>query len=51
YSILVVNFFAPWCYWSNRLKPSWARAAKIIKERYCFQLYPVPILLILLLFS
>ncbi|KAJ8483615.1 hypothetical protein OPV22_016100 [Ensete ventricosum] len=34
YSILVVNFFAPWCYWSNRLKPSWARAAKIIKERY-----------------
>ncbi|URE10351.1 Endoplasmic reticulum vesicle transporter [Musa troglodytarum] len=34
YSILVANFFAPWCYWSNRLKPSWERAAKIIKERY-----------------
>ncbi|XP_042441926.1 protein disulfide isomerase-like 5-4 [Zingiber officinale] len=34
YSILVVNFFAPWCYWSNRLKPSWERAAKIMKERY-----------------
>nr|CAD1819164.1 unnamed protein product [Ananas comosus var. bracteatus] len=34
YSILVVNFYAPWCYWSNRLKPSWERAAKIIKERY-----------------
>ncbi|CAL9041429.1 unnamed protein product [Musa banksii] len=34
YSILVVNFFAPWCYWSNRLKPSWERAAKIIKERH-----------------
>ncbi|POO00433.1 DnaJ-like [Trema orientale] len=34
YSILVVNFFAPWCYWSNRLKPSWEKAAKIIQERY-----------------
>ncbi|GLU23578.1 hypothetical protein SLE2022_395710 [Rubroshorea leprosula] len=34
YAILVVNFFAPWCYWSNRLKPSWEKAAKIIRERY-----------------
>ncbi|KAL0406906.1 UNVERIFIED_CONTAM: protein disulfide-isomerase 5-3 [Sesamum latifolium] len=34
HDILVVNFFAPWCYWSNRLKPSWERAAKIIRERY-----------------
>lgn len=34
YQILVVNFFAPWCYWSNRLKPSWEKAAKIIRERY-----------------
>ncbi|XP_047341887.1 protein disulfide isomerase-like 5-4 [Impatiens glandulifera] len=32
--ILVVNFFAPWCYWSKRLKPSWEKAAKIIRERY-----------------
>ncbi|XP_047334773.1 protein disulfide isomerase-like 5-4 [Impatiens glandulifera] len=32
--ILVVNFFAPWCYWSNRLKPSWEKAAKIMRERY-----------------
>ncbi|KAK9269549.1 hypothetical protein L1049_001325 [Liquidambar formosana] len=32
--ILVVNFFAPWCYWSNRLKPSWEKASKIIRERY-----------------
>ncbi|XP_012473133.1 LOW QUALITY PROTEIN: protein disulfide-isomerase 5-3 [Gossypium raimondii] len=32
--ILVVNFFAPWCYWSTRLRPSWEKAAKIIKERY-----------------
>ncbi|KAM1041420.1 hypothetical protein ACFX13_031347 [Malus domestica] len=32
--ILIVNFYAPWCYWSNRLKPSWEKAAKIIRERY-----------------
>ncbi|KAF6136421.1 hypothetical protein GIB67_019304 [Kingdonia uniflora] len=25
YPILVVNFFAPWCYWSNHLKPSWEK--------------------------
>ncbi|KAI8552761.1 hypothetical protein RHMOL_Rhmol06G0292500 [Rhododendron molle] len=34
YPILVVNFYAPWCYWSNRLKPSWEKAARIIRERY-----------------
>ncbi|KAL0306406.1 UNVERIFIED_CONTAM: protein disulfide isomerase-like 5-4 [Sesamum radiatum] len=34
HAILVVNFYAPWCYWSNRLKPSWEKAAKIIRERY-----------------
>ncbi|GMJ01495.1 PROTEIN DISULFIDE ISOMERASE 12, PDI-like 5-3, ARABIDOPSIS THALIANA PROTEIN DISULFIDE ISOMERASE 12 [Hibiscus trionum] len=34
YPILVVNFFAPWCYWSTRLRPSWEKAAKIIRERY-----------------
>ncbi|XP_004244141.1 protein disulfide isomerase-like 5-4 [Solanum lycopersicum] len=34
FPILVVNFFAPWCYWSNRLKPSWEKAANIIRERY-----------------
>ncbi|KAH7862008.1 hypothetical protein Vadar_033615 [Vaccinium darrowii] len=34
YPILVVNFYAPWCYWSNRLKPSWEKAARIVRERY-----------------
>ncbi|GAV60656.1 Thioredoxin domain-containing protein/COPIIcoated_ERV domain-containing protein/ERGIC_N domain-containing protein [Cephalotus follicularis] len=34
FPILVVNFYAPWCYWSNRLKPSWEKAANIIRERY-----------------
>ncbi|XP_031261995.1 protein disulfide-isomerase 5-3-like [Pistacia vera] len=34
YPILVVNFFAPWCYWSKRLKPSWEKAAQTIRDRY-----------------
>ncbi|KAF6152053.1 hypothetical protein GIB67_031375 [Kingdonia uniflora] len=34
YPILVVNFFAPWYYWSNRLKPSWEKVDKTISERY-----------------
>nr|GMD51359.1 protein disulfide isomerase-like 5-4 [Ipomoea batatas] len=34
YPIVVVNFYAPWCYWSNRLKPSWEKAAQIVRERY-----------------
>ncbi|KAI3673784.1 hypothetical protein L6452_39914 [Arctium lappa] len=34
YPILVVNFFAPWCIWCNRLKPSWEKAARIIRERH-----------------
>lgn len=34
YPILVVNFYAPWCYWSKRLKPSWEKAAKTMRERY-----------------
>ncbi|XP_014522029.1 protein disulfide-isomerase 5-4 [Vigna radiata var. radiata] len=34
FPITVVNFYAPWCYWSQRLKPSWEKASKIIRERY-----------------
>ncbi|XP_024515759.1 protein disulfide isomerase-like 5-4 [Selaginella moellendorffii] len=34
YSVLVVNFYAPWCIWSARLKPSWDKAAGIIAEKY-----------------
>ncbi|XP_061358237.1 protein disulfide-isomerase 5-4-like isoform X1 [Gastrolobium bilobum] len=34
FPITIVNFYAPWCYWSQRLRPSWDKAAKIMKERY-----------------
>ncbi|KAL9264486.1 disulfide isomerase-like 5-4-like protein [Drosera capensis] len=34
HEILVVNFYAPWCPWSNKLKPSWEKAAKIMSEKY-----------------
>ncbi|KAK2350962.1 protein disulfide-isomerase 5-4 [Trifolium repens] len=34
FPITAINFYAPWCYWSQRLRPSWEKAAKIIRERY-----------------
>ncbi|KAF3549514.1 hypothetical protein DY000_02004666 [Brassica cretica] len=34
FPLLIVNFNAPWCYWSNRLKPFWEKTATIIKQRY-----------------
>ncbi|KAK7405080.1 hypothetical protein VNO78_06264 [Psophocarpus tetragonolobus] len=34
FPITVVNFYAPWCSWCQRLKPSWEKTAKIMKERY-----------------
>ncbi|KAE9592968.1 hypothetical protein Lal_00029012 [Lupinus albus] len=34
FPITVVNFYAPWCSWCQRLKPSWEKVANIIKERY-----------------
>ncbi|OAE25704.1 hypothetical protein AXG93_4368s1640 [Marchantia polymorpha subsp. ruderalis] len=32
FPILLVNFYAGWCSWSQRLKPSWEKAAQIIHE-------------------
>ncbi|KAI3504439.1 hypothetical protein L1887_25908 [Cichorium endivia] len=34
HAVVVVNFFAPWCHWCNRLKPSWEKAANILRERH-----------------
>ncbi|CAH8301869.1 unnamed protein product [Eruca vesicaria subsp. sativa] len=34
FPILVVNFYAPWCYWSSRLRPSWEKAAEVTRQKY-----------------
>ncbi|KAG4967974.1 hypothetical protein AAZX31_12G125600 [Glycine max] len=34
FPVTIVNFYAPWCSWCQRLKPSWEKTAKIMKERY-----------------
>lgn len=32
--LAVVKFYAPWCYWSKRLEPTWEEAARNISGRY-----------------
>ncbi|GJX52792.1 disulfide isomerase-like protein 5-4 [Tanacetum coccineum] len=32
--IVVVNFYAPWCHWSTKLKPAWEKTAKVMRQRY-----------------
>ncbi|KAK9074212.1 hypothetical protein SSX86_006809 [Deinandra increscens subsp. villosa] len=34
HQIVVVNFWAPWCHWSRLLRPSWEKAAKVMRQRY-----------------
>ena len=32
--LLLINFYAPWCPWSQRLAPVWDSAARTLHERY-----------------
>lgn len=34
YDIVVVNFFAPWCPWCQRLGPTWEAVTEQVHERY-----------------
>ena len=31
---VVVNFFAPWCHWCQRLAPTWEAATKEVHDKY-----------------
>lgn len=32
HDLTLINFYAPWCHWSNRLKPVWEHTASFYKE-------------------
>lgn len=31
---VVINFFAPWCHWCQRLEPTWEAATKEVHDKY-----------------
>lgn len=33
YPLVWVNFFAPWCFWSNKLTPNWLEVAERLHQR------------------
>eukprot|EP00195_Chlamydomonas_chlamydogama_P000232 CAMPEP_0202921332 /NCGR_PEP_ID=MMETSP1392-20130828/77335_1 /ASSEMBLY_ACC=CAM_ASM_000868 /TAXON_ID=225041 /ORGANISM="Chlamydomonas chlamydogama, Strain SAG 11-48b" /LENGTH=565 /DNA_ID=CAMNT_0049614897 /DNA_START=237 /DNA_END=1936 /DNA_ORIENTATION=- len=34
YPIVLVNFYAPWCHWCQRLEPTWEAATKEVHDKY-----------------
>jgi hypothetical protein len=33
HELVLVNFFAPWCYWSQRLAPTWHHTASVLSRK------------------
>jgi len=34
YGVMLVNFFAPWCHWCQRLEPVWEKSAATVSQKY-----------------
>jgi thiol-disulfide isomerase/thioredoxin len=32
--VMLVNFFAPWCHWCQRLEPVWEKSAAAIGQKH-----------------
>jgi len=34
HEIMIVNFFAPWCHWCQKLEPVWEKTAATLQQKY-----------------
>ena len=32
--VMLVNFYAPWCHWCQRLEPVWEKSAAAVGEKH-----------------